>query len=242
MNAPETKPVNSVVVNLLERIRQRQIENPMPEKLRLRLEHEDRLKDPNTPEGRAELRRRRLLSAGVQDRHVVEAIAPAGEPPTVNDIVPEVMQAAELGWSAGVRTFALLGGVGTGKTWAACWLLAKVNDGLFLPAGHIRPEKSWDALKARAEDCALLVINDLRPGNEWRTQEVGDLLCERHDADLGTVITANWTLTAAEAKRRGLPAGHSVESALGLAVVDRLIDRGRGSHFFAQGASLRAAR
>jgi DNA replication protein DnaC len=94
-----------------------------------------------------------------------------------------------------MRTLALLGGAGRGKSFAATWPLANPRgDGMWLPANEIRIPQ-WDELRARAVGAVLLVVDDLgREPNDWAAREACDLVESRHNRGARTIVTSNLPL------------------------------------------------
>jgi hypothetical protein len=213
----------------LARVRARQAARgtPISDEERARMEREDRMHDPNSPEGRAHRRRQRLRWAGVQSADTVDLVADAEEAP-----IPEggsrAMRAV-VGWlsTPHARSLALLGGVGVGKSTAMAWALASLPDGLLLRAPSVVPSEAWDDLHARARKCRILCIDDPRAGERetWRLGQLADLLTARHDDQLRTIISANWVATEADVRASKLAPGSSIEGALGDAALSRLCER-----------------
>lgn len=148
------------------------------------------------------MRRSRLERAGVKHAVVLGTFPALRRPPDPARLVaPEQAEAARAGMAAAAKylrerkplNLVLTGAAGTGKTWAAAWVVAGSPHALWLPFTSIAPVSSWEATRARALSDELLVVNDLGSGPlvGWRDAEVEALIVERDDATLPTVVTTN---------------------------------------------------
>lgn len=169
---------------------------------------------------------------GVQPRDIQALHGPAKT---------EALEAAIAWWDSKKSWLVLSGGVGTGKTIAACWLLNRasrdwqwdeVRRGLFVRATElVRPAMTPQA-QDKLEKCYrvnVLAIDDLgvESLSEFGLAQLLDLLTHRHSAMLRTVITTN--LTVDELKTR-----------LGLRIIDRI--KQDGEVVVLTGKSLRSPR
>lgn len=182
-----------------------------------------------TPEHRAKQRQRRLRNALVSAKPVLDRFGSLEETILpVPDHLASPSNRAMLVATAFAQTdtltlLFLLGSVGSGKTWGAYGAIAEMaGTSLYLSASVIHFGQEWDELRPRAFSTDLLVINDPVPGDGRQMQVISDLVTRRHDAHQKTIVTANWTTFEADTRPAGLPARHSVQGALGAAVISRL--------------------
>jgi len=140
----------------------------------------------------------RLRAAGLLDPEAVAACASveaSGRCPRVDGHPgSEAASSAVESWLADeqLRTLALLGPTGRGKSFASTWVLAE-QAGAWLSATECRVG-GWDDLRPRAVSARLLVLDDLgREGSEWAARELADVLELRHNRGLRTLVTSNLT-------------------------------------------------
>lgn len=154
----------------------------------------------NEADERANRRRENLEASGLRNRFVLDTFPRLAKPPAppVSDpalayLAGEPMTAAErfLRYS-GARVLLLCGSPGTGKTWAAAWVVA-ARGGLWLDTSSIQPDDEWSAQRRAAERARLVVLNDLGAGapSPWRDSEVEALVVSLHDACTPLVVTTN---------------------------------------------------
>ena len=195
---------------------------------------------PPAPDADREERAERLRYARVADREMRHAILDHPDAPCAAPDHPGSAAAAGavIAFAAdrSLRTLTLSGPTGTGKTWAACWILAR-HDGLLLPFASITPTREGGGLYDRGIGSAMLVLNDLaEPTSEWQARQIAALLADRHDAGRRTIVTSNLVVTGAtEAEQR-----HSIARLYGDRVADRLRDKRFSRAVECAGASLRA--
>jgi DNA replication protein DnaC len=153
-----------------------------------------------------ETRRRRLERAGVQHRAILEIFPAARRCPDPKDFAGSSAaaiaaarqpMAAAAGFLAdrSVTNLLLRGTAGSGKTWAAAWVVAGTDGAVWLPFSSVAPNDDWSQKRRAAVNASLLVLNDLGAGPlvQWRDAEVEALVVERDDASLRTVVTTNLT-------------------------------------------------
>lgn len=96
-------------------------------------------------------------------------------------------------WLATPRrsTLVLAGPVGRGKTCAAWFALAE-HGGVLVAPVDVKPIPSWDALHRAARGASLLVVNDVTERLKgWAAEQLAEIIEERHDEGLRTLITTN---------------------------------------------------
>lgn len=191
-------------------------------------------------------RRGRLVRAGIEDEAMIDALADAARPPIV---------AGHVGSRAGLegaeaflrdptrRCLTLAGPTGTGKTWAAAWIVAATDGAVWLSCHEQRSLEQWSATLAHAQRAALVVVNDLGAEADWLHTRLSGLICSRQEAGRRTVITTNLVVDVGafpESARERVWAS-SVEARYGDRLVDRLVGHG-SSVVSCPGKSLRRTR
>lgn len=93
-----------------------------------------------------------------------------------------------------LRSLAICGPKGIGKTWALAVACAELDGSLWIETPTIAPSQSWDQVKRRAIGCGFLAFSDLTTRTKpWQAAEIADLICTRHDRELRSALATNLT-------------------------------------------------
>lgn len=190
-------------------------------------------------ESRTRERAQRMRRAGIEDKALVEWMAPLRSPPFaarswfgidqgLRSGSDEAMAGAQA-WLdyPDCKCLLIIGGVGAGKTTAAAWIVAgELANGVWLPARTVDDLEAWKLVSHQAKTAQLLVIDDL--GTERDSESgfgrdtLGSLLTDRLDRAQRTVVTTN--LSGAEIVKRY---GERLRSRLQLRPLVGVIDAGK---------------
>jgi hypothetical protein len=183
-----------------------------------------------------ERRERRLRSCGPVDPDAAKVCAAALDscPRVSGHIGSEAAAAAAERFvlEPRMRTLALLGAAGRGKSWAALWPLATPavwadhGEGCWLPANEIRVP-TWDEMRSRATGAKLLVLDDLGlEANDWAAREACQLVESRHNRGARTIVTSNLPMQVADVPEasRASWKGRCIADRYGDRFVSRLLD------------------
>lgn len=172
--------------------------------------HRDTIASAQAAAQLAAERLRNLTTAGVRHRGVLDTFPGATRCPDPKGLAGEAVAAARAPMSAAARflrdpaivNLLLFGTAGSGKTWAAAWIVAGTDRAKWLPFSSIAPNEDWNQLRRESLKADLVVVNDLGAGPmvPWRDAEVEAVIVERDDASLRTVVTTNLTPTTLQTR------------------------------------------
>lgn len=212
----------------IERARQAWVKNPpqMSDEERAEIEEREAANIPGSEGWQASMRAGNARAAGCSDEEVLRLIREQRwpEPPGGSAHTQRAMRAVKalLTKSDPMRSLALLGPPGVGKTVAAFVACGYVPGSVFVDAVDVSPGPEWDDIRKRAKQTELLVLNDPDPRKPWACAEMEQMLASRHDKGKKTILTANWMPTKAMRLERDFGDGLSIEEAFGARDLSRL--------------------
>lgn len=168
-------------------------------------------------ENRTRERALRMRRAGIEDKALIDWMAPLRSPPfasrswfgveqNLREGSDEAMHGAQA-WLdyPDCKCLLIIGGVGAGKTTAAAWVVAgELANAVWLPARTVDDLERWKEVSHQAKTAQLLVIDDI--GTERDSESgfgrdtLGSLWTDRLDRAQRTVVTTN--LSGAELVKR----------------------------------------
>lgn len=150
----------------------------------------------------------RMRRAGIEDKAIIEWMAPLRSAPypqpswfgpqqELREGSNEVMSGAQA-WLdyPDCKCLLIIGGVGAGKTTAAAWIVAgEVANAVWLPARTVDDMEAWKVVSHHAKTAQLLVIDDIGTERDsesgWGRDTLGSLWTDRLDRAQRTVVTTN---------------------------------------------------
>lgn len=162
-----------------------------------------------------ETRRKRMAEAPIHNAALVQQFAPLRVPPDARAQLPanatrEQIEAARLPmrWASRLlepkapRNALFCGHAGSGKTWAAAWVVAGSDDARWLTFTATAPTQEWSDLRREVLRARTLVINDMGSGPVvgWRDAEIEGLVVERDDIGKRTIVTTNLSVEEVRAR------------------------------------------
>jgi hypothetical protein len=157
---------------------------------------------------RTKVRAERMRHAGIEDKALVEWMAPLRSAPypmpswfgpqqELREGSHEAMTGAQA-WLEypECKCLLIIGGVGAGKTTAAAWIVAGEGaNAVWLPARTVDDMEKWKEVSHAARSAQLLVIDDIGTERDsesgWGRDTLGSLWTDRLDRAQRTVVTTN---------------------------------------------------